>query len=123
MSAKNKEPKSYLSTIKAPLIFSLVLALVAFSVVSITSAGGSADGWRIDLGLIAFGVTFAASLVLVSMMSMAAKDNPSSISEGAGINRRSEDVFRRQQAERARKEAEERAANRAKKDEEDGKSA
>ncbi len=117
MTTKDKQPHGYLSTIKAPLIFSLVLALVAFSVVSITSAGGSADGWRLDLGLIAFGITFATSLVLVSMMSMAAKDNPSSISEGSGINRRSEDVFRRQQAERARKEAEKRAAEKRDKDE------
>lgn len=110
MTTKDKQPNGYLSTIKAPLIFSLVLALVAFSVVSITSAGGSAAGWRLDLGLIAFGITFATSLVLVSMMSMAAKENPSSLSEGSGVNRRSEEVFRRQQAERARKEAEKRAA-------------
>lgn len=110
MPSKNNAPQSKLASIKAPLIFSVVLGLIAFAVVSISSSGGSQGGWRYDLGLIAFGIAFASTLVIVSLLSMTSKENPSHLSEGSGINRKSEEVFRKQQAERARRQAEERAA-------------
>lgn len=122
MPSKDNARKSKLAGIKAPLGFSFVLGLIAFTVVSITSSGGSADGWRFDLGLTAFGIAFASSLVIVSLLMMTSQENPRHISEGSGIHRNSEETFRKQEAERARKQAEKKAQEESDKPE-DGKAA
>lgn len=85
------------SGIKAPLIFSAVLGLIGGFVAMITSTGGLNNPdkpLRIDIGLIAFGVFFIVSLLVVAMMQLAARDNPTHLSQGSGVNRSSEELHR-----------------------------
>src|SRR5699024_1340273 len=71
----------------------------------------------INLALLAFGIAFIACLLVVSMLQLAARENPAHLAEGSGINRRSEELYRQQVAERRRrarqKEAEEEAERQA----------
>lgn len=84
---KKKQPWSH--SIKGPLSFSLILAVVAGIVGLITSTGGSQNPLRFDIGLACFGIAFIASLLVISVMTMAAKDNDPELGKGTGINRSS----------------------------------
>lgn len=94
-------------TVKAPLIFSAVLGLVGGFVAAVTASGGTSNPLRVDIGLIAFGVFFVVSLVVVAMLQLAARENPEHLSQGSGVNRSSEQMHRRDaDARRARERAE-----------------
>lgn len=92
------------------LIFSAVLGLIGGVVVTLASTGGLNNPdrpLRLDLGLIAFGVFFIVSLLVVSLLQLASRDNPEHLSEGSGINRSSEQMHREAMAKaRAKKRAE-----------------
>jgi hypothetical protein len=75
--------------IKAPLIFSAVLAVVAGAATSIFATGGGSNVLRVDLGLTAAGIAFIASLVICAMLMMAEAPNAEHLSKGSGINRSS----------------------------------
>ncbi|GAA3063725.1 MULTISPECIES: hypothetical protein [Actinomycetes] len=111
MAEDKKERRSLIESVKAPLIFSAALAFVAGFVTLISASGGTDNPARVDLALIAFGVVFIVALLVVSMLQLASRDNPEHLSQGAGVNRKSEDLYRRQVAERraeaARKKAQE----------------
>lgn len=77
-------------SIKAPLIFSLVMGVIAGVVATISASGGSDNPMRIDIGLVAFGIAFIACLLVISVLSMAGKENPRHLSEGSGVNRSSD---------------------------------
>ncbi|MGO1181630.1 MAG: hypothetical protein ACTHZ5_01925 [Micrococcaceae bacterium] len=102
--------KGFSATIKAPLIFSAVLGLVGGSVATLATTGGTDKPLRIDIGLIAFGVFFMVSLVVVAMLQLASKDNPNHLSEGSGINRSSAELHRAAIAKQRQKLREEREA-------------
>ncbi|AIY02415.1 hypothetical protein ART_2816 [Arthrobacter sp. PAMC 25486] len=89
-SVEPKNPNSGKS-IKFPLSFSFALAAVAGLVTLVVSAGGTDNGLRWDLGGIAFGIAFVATLLIASLLVMGHKDNDPYLSEGSGINRRSAD--------------------------------
>ncbi|RZU63038.1 hypothetical protein [Zhihengliuella halotolerans] len=91
----NQPKKSWKQSIKAPLIFSLVLGLIAGTVVTITATGGRDNDVRFDIGLVAFGIAFIASLLLTSLLIMASKDNPKGLGEGSGVNRSSKNPDRK----------------------------
>ncbi|WP_191089832.1 hypothetical protein [Nesterenkonia ebinurensis] len=114
-----QQRRSVLETVKAPLIFSFALAFVAGFVTLIVSSGGS-DNPRVDhdsaelnnpinLALLAFGIAFIASLLIVSMLQLASRDNPEELSQGSGVNRNSEELYRQQVAQRREKARRERA--------------
>ncbi|GAA4364052.1 hypothetical protein [Paeniglutamicibacter cryotolerans] len=86
----SEQKKPWQQSIKAPLFFSLVLGIVAGLVAMISSTGGSDKPLRIDIGLTAFGIAFVASLLVISVMTMAGKENPSELGAGSGINRASD---------------------------------
>ncbi|MFC3300702.1 Uncharacterised protein [Arthrobacter agilis] len=75
--------------IKAPLVFSAALALVAGVATSIFATGGGTRELRVDLGLTAAGIAFIASLVICAMLMMAETPNAEHLSKGSGINRSS----------------------------------
>lgn len=101
----------FLASIKGPLIFSFALALIGGVVAMLTASGGTDNPVRVDVGLIAFGVFFIVSLVVVAMLQLAAKDNPEHLSRGSGVNLSSEELHqqavarRRAEAQRKREEA------------------
>lgn len=90
----------FLQSIKGPLWFSFTLALIGGVVTTMASSGGTDNPIRFDLGLIAFGVFFMVSLVVVAMLQLAAKDNPEHLSQGSGVHRSSEELHRRAVAKR-----------------------
>jgi len=75
--------------IKAPLLFSAALAVVAGVATSIFATGGGSKMMRVDLGLTAAGIAFIASLVICAMLMMAETPNAEHLSKGSGINRSS----------------------------------
>jgi hypothetical protein len=75
--------------IKAPLVFSAVLAVVAGTATSIFATGGGSKVLRVDLGITAAGIAFITSLVICAMLMMAETPNAGHLSEGSGINRSS----------------------------------
>jgi len=75
--------------IKAPLVFSAVLALVAGVATSIFATGGGSQVLRVDLGLTAAGIAFIVSLVICAMLMMAETPNAEHLSKGSGVNRSS----------------------------------
>lgn len=89
-NAKPQHPESG-NSIKFPLSFSFVMGVVAGVVTLVVSAGGTDHGLRWDLGGIAFGIAFIASLLIASLLVMGHKENPASLSEGSGVNRKSSD--------------------------------
>lgn len=89
-NAEPQNPKSG-NSIKFPLSFSFAMGAVAGIVTLVVSAGGTEHGLRWDLGGIAFGVAFIASLLVASLLVMGHKENPGYLSEGSGVNRRSSD--------------------------------
>ncbi len=104
-----QNPKSG-NSIKFPLSFSFAMGAVAGVVTMVSSAGGLEHGLRWDLGGIAFGIAFIATLLIASLLVMGHKENPDYLSEGSGVNRRSSDRL-----EEARRRAAE-AADREKRD-------
>ncbi|MCW1248631.1 hypothetical protein ODZ83_00165 [Acaricomes phytoseiuli] len=89
-------------SVKAPLIFSAVLGVIAAVITTFAATGGlgreASTGAvrliRFDLGLIAFGITFIASLVVCAMLFMSYKENADYLGQGSGVNLRSEDRLR-----------------------------
>lgn len=110
-SGGRKDKPGFLASIKGPLIFSFALALIGGVVAMLTASGGTDNPVRVDVGLIAFGVFFIVSLVVVAMLQLAAKDNPEHLSRGSGVNLSSEELHqqavarRRAEAQRKREEA------------------
>ena len=88
------------TTVKGPLVFSAVLGVIGGAIAGITASGGTQNPLRIDIALIAFGVFFMTSLVVVAMLQLAARENPDHLSAGSGINRSSEETFQKAAAER-----------------------
>lgn len=88
--------------IKAPLVFSAALAVVAGVATSIFATGGGSNELRVDLGLTAGGIAFIVSLVICAMLMMAETPNAEHLSKGSGINRSSAKPDR--QAQRAEPE-------------------
>nr|WP_246279676.1 hypothetical protein [Psychromicrobium silvestre] len=94
---------SKIKGVKGPLIFSAVLAAIAGVVTVFFATGGtggtvstgSARIIRFDLGAIAFGITFIVCLVVCAMLLMTHKENPEELSEGSGVNLRSEDRLKK----------------------------
>ena len=101
------------SSVKGPLVFSAVLGLLGGSIAALTASGGTDNPLRIDIGLIAFGVFFMTSLVVVAMLQLASRENPERLSQGSGVNRSSEEAFQRRAAERRAQAARERRARNA----------
>jgi hypothetical protein len=91
-------------TVKAPLIFSAILGLVGGMVAAITASGGTSNPLRVDIGLIAFGVFFVVSLVVVAMLQLAARENPEHLSQGSGVNRSSAEMHQKAVDERRARE-------------------
>ena len=110
MAEGKKGRRSFLETVKAPLIFSGALGFVAGFVTLISASGGTDNPARVDLALIAFGIAFIVALLVVSMLQLASRENPEDLSKGSGVNRNSEELYRQQVAKRReearRKEAE-----------------
>lgn len=77
------EPRT---SVKAPLVFSAVMAVIAGIVTVVVSTGGSDKAPRWDLGAIAFGVAFIVTLVVAAMLSMSHKENAEHLGKGSGIN-------------------------------------
>ena len=78
----------------------MVNSLVGGLVAAITSSGGTGNPLRIDIGLIAFGVFFVVSLVVVAMLQLASRENPEHLSQGSGVNRSSEELHQKATDER-----------------------
>jgi len=77
------------NSVKAPLVFSAVLAVIAGITTMIFATGGATKELRIDLGLTAAGIAFIASLLISSLLLMTEKPNPDHLSEGSGVHRAS----------------------------------
>ncbi|MBO0896970.1 MULTISPECIES: hypothetical protein [Arthrobacter] len=77
------------NSVKAPLIFSAVLAVIAGVATMIFATGGAEKELRVDLGLTAAGIAFIASLLICSLLLMTEKPNPDHLSEGSGVHRSS----------------------------------
>ena len=77
------------NSVKAPLVFSAVLAVIAGITTMIFATGGATKELRIDLGLTAMGIAFIASLLISSLLLMTEKPNPDHLSEGSGVHRTS----------------------------------
>lgn len=87
MSNPEKSKRSWRESVKPPLLFSLVLGIVAFVVTLFAASGGSENRTRWDLALIGFGIAFIVSLVVCAMLMMIEKPNPSQLGEGSGVHR------------------------------------
>lgn len=123
MADSPKKPRGgFHGGIKIPLVFSFVVGIIAFVVATIVGTGGLNNHehqLRLDIGLIAFGIGFAATLVVVALLQLTGRENPDHISEGSGMNRSSEELHRaavarareRIRRERAEAEQEEQAAS------------
>ncbi|MFD1214310.1 hypothetical protein ACFQ36_19970 [Arthrobacter sp. GCM10027362] len=87
--AKNApgRPNEPRTSVKAPLIFSAVLGVIAGFFTMIFATGGAAKALRWDLGLTAAGIAFIASLLVVAVLTMSTKENPEHLSQGSGVNR------------------------------------
>lgn len=109
----NAEPHKSSSgnSIRFPLSFSFAMGAVAGLVTLVSSAGGTIHGLRWDLGGIAFGIAFIASLLISSLLVMGHKENPDYLSEGSGVNRKSSD--RLDAARKTREDAERTARQKA----------
>ncbi len=77
------------NSVKAPLIFSAVLAVVAGVATMIFATGGADKELRLDLAFTAAGIAFIVSLLVCSLLLMTEKPNPDHLSEGSGVNRSS----------------------------------
>ncbi|POH57041.1 hypothetical protein [Arthrobacter glacialis] len=89
------------NSIKFPLSFSFAMGAVAGIVTLVVSAGGTKHGLRWDLGGIAFGIAFIATLLIASLLVMGHKENDDYLSEGLGVNRKSSDRLKQARADTA----------------------
>ena len=80
------------NSVKAPLIFSAVLAVIAGVATMIFATGGAEKELRVDLALTAAGIAFIASVLICSLLLMTEKPNPEHLSEGSGIHRSSANI-------------------------------
>lgn len=85
----NKKKQPWSQSIKGPLSFSLVMAIIAGVVGLVSSTGGSQNPMRFDIGLACFGIAFIACLLVISVMTMAGKENDPELGKGTGVNRSS----------------------------------
>jgi hypothetical protein len=88
------------TSVKAPLVFSTVLGIIAGVVTVVVSTGGSDKAPRWDLGGIAFGVAFIVALVVAAMLSMSYKENAEHLGKGSGINLSSSERHKNIQAQK-----------------------
>ncbi|WP_175578471.1 hypothetical protein [Tersicoccus phoenicis] len=84
---RQRSTRGIKATVRAPLIFSAVLAAVAFVVVLFAASGGTANRMRIDTAVVAAGIAFIVSLVVAAMLMMIEKPNADHLGQGSGINR------------------------------------
>lgn len=77
--------------IKGPLTFAVVAGVVAGAVTLIAATGGTIHQLRWDLGAIAFGVAFIATLLIASLLVMGHKENPETLGQGSGVSLKSSD--------------------------------
>lgn len=98
------------NSIKFPLSFSFAMGAVAGIVTLVVSAGGTKHGLRWDLGGIAFGIAFIATLLIASLLVMGHKENDDYLSEGLGVNRKSSDRLEQARADTAARAEEARGA-------------
>ena len=91
MANSPKKPRGgFKGGIKVPLVFSFVVGIIAFVVATMVSTGGLNNPdhpLRVDIGLIAFGIAFAATLVVVALLQLTGRENPDHLSQGSGMNR------------------------------------
>lgn len=92
--AKNQPsgPRDLRTSVKGPLAFSAVLAVVAGVATTIFATGGNSRELRLDLGLTAAGIAFIVSLVFAAMLLMTEKPNDESLGKGSGINRSADKI-------------------------------
>ncbi|KHL04423.1 hypothetical protein [Sinomonas humi] len=81
--------------IKGPLMFSAFFGVLSFVAVLFFASGGTGHGMRFDLAFAGGGIAFIACLVGAAMLSMTYKENPEHLSQGSGVNLRSEDRLKR----------------------------
>lgn len=74
------------TSVKGPLMFSALWAVVAFFAVLIFASGGSSRVPRFDLAFTAAGIAFIVTLVIAAMLSMSYKDNAEHLGKGSGVN-------------------------------------
>lgn len=104
MADQEGSGKKLRTSVKGPLIFSAVLALIAGVITTVVATGGTgkdaSNGQlrvvRFDLGLIAFGITFVVCLVMCAMLAMSYKENADHLGKGSGVSLRSEDRLKKQ---------------------------
>lgn len=89
------------NSIKFPLSFSFAMGAVAGIVTLVVSAGGTIHGLRWDLGGIAFGIAFIATLLVASLLVMGHKENDDYLSAGSGVNLKSSDRLKAARASAA----------------------
>ena len=86
--------------VKGPLILSAVLAAVAFVAVAIFASGGTEDGLRLDLALVAAGIVFIVVLVVSATLMIVERPNDPHLGEGTGVNRSSAKLYAEARARR-----------------------
>lgn len=106
MGERNDERRDWKQSIRPALIISLLMGIVAGVVVTIASTGGTDHGLNFRYGAIAFLGAFVVGVVVISLLMMAAKENPNEMGKGSGVNRSSElsDEELRRAEERDRRE-------------------
>lgn len=90
-----ESPRGTRVGIKGPLMFSAFFGVIAFVAVLFFASGGTGHGMRFDLAFAGGGIAFIACLVGAAMLSMTYKENPEHLSQGSGVNLRSEDRLKR----------------------------
>ncbi len=117
MAQQNTPQRGWQQSIRPALIISLIMGVVAGVVVSVASVGGTRNGLNLQLGGIAFLIAFVVGLLVISLLMMVVKENPSELGRGSGVQRSSErsdeDLERLEAAERGEGQPEP-AANPAK---------
>ncbi|RII41103.1 hypothetical protein DWB68_14515 [Galactobacter valiniphilus] len=104
MAQQNTPQRGWQQSIRPALIISLIMGVVAGVVVSVASVGGTRNGLNLQLGGIAFLIAFVVGLLVISLLMMVVKENPSELGRGSGVQRSSErsdeDLERLEAAER-----------------------
>ncbi|WP_394162526.1 hypothetical protein [Galactobacter valiniphilus] len=104
MAQQNTPQRGWQQSIRPALIISLIMGVVAGVVVSVASVGGTRNGLNLQLGGIAFLIAFVVGLLVISLLMMVVKENPSDLGRGSGVQRSSErsdeDLARLEAAER-----------------------
>lgn len=90
MAQQNTPQRGWQQSIRPALIISLIMGVVAGVVVSVASVGGTRNGLNLQLGGIAFLIAFVVGLLVISLLMMVVKENPSELGRGSGVQRSSE---------------------------------